>query len=324
MSQTVTQQQNGQTSDLAQAVPQKTEEQKQQQAIQRADMTRAALPLLPTNLQEAWRVSEALARSSLVPKHYQGDPSNVLAAIYMGVDLGISPMQAMREIYVVEGRPSTSALLKVALVRQSPLCEFWRLVESTDTRAVFETKRIGDPAATRHEYTIDDAKKAGLYPGKGGSNWDKRPKLMLRRRCESELCDEVYPDVVKGLRTEDEAQEIEAEVISRKITAPPAPTLTEVMNARAVESAPVAKPEPEKAAPEPKPAEVTHFEKADPQTGEVAMDPVEAEIAAILKDATSQGDAMKALGKIRALSGAKQAQWRDTFNKRMEELARAS
>ncbi|HUR93095.1 MAG TPA: recombinase RecT [Gemmatimonadales bacterium] len=198
---------------------------------------RGPTPLEPSTLGEAWELARWLGKSSIVPDAYRDNPANVLAAIYMGRDLGISPMQAMREIYVVHGRPASSALLKVALVRQSPLCLFWRLVESTGERAVFETQRVGDPAPTKHVYTLEDAKQAGLYPpSKADSNWGKRPKLMLRRRCESELADEVYPDVVKGLRTEDEADEIAASAremgsVQRvpKTTAPvlpePAPTV---------------------------------------------------------------------------------------------------
>lgn len=205
----------------------------QSTSIQKAEQAQVApvarsMPLVPTNLEEAWRLATALSKSTLVPDAYREQPSNIMTAIMMGADLGISTTQAMREVYVVKGRPSTSALLKVALVLQSPLCEYWQLIESTDTQATFETKRRGAKQPTRHTYTLDEAKKADLYPGQNDSSWRKRPKLMLRRRCESELADEVYPDVVKGLRTEDEAQEIEREAQGSRIfvestEAPPLP-----------------------------------------------------------------------------------------------------
>lgn len=167
------------------------------------------VPLAPQSLNDVYDLAKQLAASKIIPENYQGNVPNIVAAAMMGNDLGISTMQAMRDIYVVHGRPASSALLKVALVRQSPLCKYWRLVESTETQATFETQREGDPQPTRLTYTLEDAKKAGLYPPtKPDSNWGKRPKLMLRRRCESELADEVYPDVVKGLRTEDEAAEM--------------------------------------------------------------------------------------------------------------------
>lgn len=89
-----------------------------------------------------------------------------------------------------------------------------------------------------------------------------------------------------------------------------------------------AQPEPEKiekvVAKEAKPAEVVSFDKPNPVTGEVPLDPVEAEIDAILKGAKNGGDAFKALPKIRALPVAKQEAWRKQFNARMEELANVS
>lgn len=171
--------------------------------------TQRVVPLAPQSLNDVYELAKQLAASKIIPEHYQGNVPNIVAAAMMGNDLGISTMQAMREIYVVHGRPASSALLKVALVRQSPICKYWRMVESTEVQATFETLREGDPSPTRLTYMLEDAKKAGLYPpSKGDSNWGKRPKLMLRRRCESELADEVYPDVVKGLRTEDEAAEM--------------------------------------------------------------------------------------------------------------------
>jgi RecT family len=216
----------------------------------------APAPLVPSNLDEAWRLSQYMAKSSLVPASYRNQPENVMIAIMMGIDLGISATQAMREVYVVEGRPASSALLKVALVKQSPLCESWDLIESTERQCTIETKRKGGKPY-RHTYTLEDARTAGLYPGKDSSNWSKRPKLMMRRRCESELADEVYPDVTKGLRTEDEIQEIQereiqGERVFREVvttTAPPIPEdppAPRVVEAKAVE---VVKPEPVPAKP---------------------------------------------------------------------------
>jgi hypothetical protein len=113
-------------------------------------------------------------------------------------------MAAIRDLYVVKGKAYMSALLKVALVKKSDECDYFRCVESSAQRAVFETKRVGE-GVTRFEYTIEEAKQADLVDrpkkdGKDGKdNWEKTPKLMLRRRCASQLSDEVYPDVVRGI-----------------------------------------------------------------------------------------------------------------------------
>lgn len=193
---------------------------------------RSSLPLVPTNMDEAWRFSEALSKSNLLPDHYQGKPANILAAFFMAADLGISAMQAMREIYVVKGKPVASSALKTALVRQSSQCMSWEYVEQMSHKgqsATFRTQRRGDAKPTTFTFTLEEAKRAGLYPGKDDSAWSKWTDNMLRARAASFLADLVYPDVVKGLRTGEEMdevveQEVKGERVFESTFAPPAPS----------------------------------------------------------------------------------------------------
>lgn len=210
-----------------------TQDQPQQLAATAPQVTALApakrpVPLVPTNLDEAWRLSDALSRSSIIPDHYQGNQGNVLAAFYMAQDLGISVMQAMREIYVVKGKPTASSALKTALVRQSPECLAWECVESTKERATFKTRRRGDQKDTSLTFSIQQAEAAGLYPGKPDSAWRSYPENMLRWRAASFLADLVYPDVVKGLKTTEEMQDVEerevpGERVFAETSAPPLP-----------------------------------------------------------------------------------------------------
>ena len=61
--------------------------------------------------------------------------------IITGHELGLSPAQSLRGIYVVSGKPVLSADLMVAVVRRSGLCESWRTVESTAERCTITTDR---------------------------------------------------------------------------------------------------------------------------------------------------------------------------------------
>ena len=70
---------------------------------------------------------------------------------------------------------------------------------------MFETKRVGETESTIFEYTIAEAKLAGLA---GKDNWLKRPKTMLRWRCCSELARLVYPEVTSFLHTQDELRDV--------------------------------------------------------------------------------------------------------------------
>lgn len=181
-----------------------------QQAIQRTE--RAPLAFVPRDMDEAWRFAQLLAQSSLIPDVLRGKPHDVLVATVTGAEIGVSPMQALREVHVVKGKPFIASLLRVALVLQSSECLLWQLVESTSTRATFKTQRRGSPSPTSMTYTMEDAILAGL-PAQN-SRYKTDPALQLRRRCAGRLIDEVYPDVVRGIRAredmEEEGEEIHA------------------------------------------------------------------------------------------------------------------
>ena len=128
-------------------------------------------------------------------------PEEAAFLLMTGRELGLSPMQSLRGIYVVSGKPVLSADLMVAAVRRSGLCESWRVVESTAARCEIETLRKGETVPARRVWTMDDAKRAGLA-GKG--TWAAYPAAMLRHRCAADLARQEYPDVLLGLYDPDE------------------------------------------------------------------------------------------------------------------------
>ena len=70
-------------------------------------------------LSERIQYAETLAESSLLPKQFQKQPANVLMAIEYGNSLELSPIQAIQEITVINGKPTASANLIGALVRKA-------------------------------------------------------------------------------------------------------------------------------------------------------------------------------------------------------------
>ena len=174
--------------------------------------------ILPTTFEQATAFAERVARSGFIPGPYRGKPDDVLACVIVGHELGIGPMQALRAIHVVNGKPILSADLMVGLVKRSPECEYLRIVESTDERAVYETKRRGEPEPTRLDWTFEQAKRAGLT---NNPTWKKHTAAMLRARCASALARAVYPDLVMGIYEEDEGREISSGNGQRRQNATP-------------------------------------------------------------------------------------------------------
>lgn len=116
--------------------------------------------------------------------------------IITGQELGLSPAQSLRGIYVVSGKPVLSADLMVAVVRRSGLCDSWRVVESTAERCTITTRRKGEAHESTRTWTLADAKRAGVT---GKSVWSAFPAAMLRHRCAADLARQEYPDVLMGL-----------------------------------------------------------------------------------------------------------------------------
>lgn len=184
----------------------------------------AAGGLVPTNYEECWRIAETLSKSRLVRKDFQGQPENVMLVLMQGLELGLKPIAALTQIYVVDAVPSLSSKLKLALVRQHPVCEYITCTYSDEKKATFKAKRKDQPHPIELTFTIEEAKAAGLV---GKDNW-KYPKTMLRWRCAGHLIDLEFSDVTGGVRSYDEAREIgerlvSGDVLMRTVGKAPAP-----------------------------------------------------------------------------------------------------
>jgi len=154
----------------------------------------------PRNIDEAINLARVLHASRLLPRGL-ATPEAVVATIITGAELGLSPMQAIRSIHIIDGKPTMSSDLMVAMVKRHEACKFFRLVESNGSVATYETQRAGDPEPTRMSFSIEEAKSAGLA---SKDVWKKFAAAMLRARCASSLARAVYPDLVMGIYDPDE------------------------------------------------------------------------------------------------------------------------
>lgn len=168
---------------------------------------RAAFDLSPQTFDQALTFAGYLADSDMVPKDFKGKPGNCLVAIQWGMEIGLKPLQAMQNIAVINGRPSLWGDAVIALVRNSPLCEY--VIEEDDGQtATCRVKRRGEPEQTR-TFSMEDAKRAGLA-GKAGP-WMQYPKRMRQMRARAFAVRDVFPDALKGLAVAEEVMDTPAE-----------------------------------------------------------------------------------------------------------------
>ena len=174
---------------------------------QLAQTQKPAFSLAPSSLQEAMDFANMLSKSNLVPKDYQGNPSNCIIAMQWGLEIGLQPLQAMQSIAVINGRPAIWGDAMLALVRGSGQLEYIH-EDPTDDGCTVRLKRKGEPEAER-TFTKEDAKKAGLSSKQGP--WTQYPKRMMQLRARAFALRDVFPDVLRGVFIAEEAQDMPAE-----------------------------------------------------------------------------------------------------------------
>lgn len=166
---------------------------------------------LALSFDEMTKMADIFAKSDLSPKEFKGKPENCFIAIQMGQEIGLTPIQALQSIAVVNGRPSIYGDAALALVLASPVCEDVIEVELKDNTGYSCTAiRKGQEPRTV-EFTIEKAKTAGLWAKPGP--WSNYPSRMLQMRARGFALRDKFSDVLKGLSLVEEAMDMPGEKI---------------------------------------------------------------------------------------------------------------
>lgn len=159
--------------------------------------------LAPRNLDEAMKFSEMLAKSTAVPKTYVGKPGNIVAAMQLGHEIGIGPLQSLKNIAVINGNPSLWGDAMLGLVQAHPKYEYHKETDDGH-KATCTVKRKGAPEHTV-TFSMDDAKQAGLI-GKQGP-WQTGPRRMRQMRARGFALRDQFADALCGMITAEEAMD---------------------------------------------------------------------------------------------------------------------
>jgi len=157
----------------------------------------------------AQRVATGLAKSTIIPEHFQGNVSNVLIALNMANRSGLDPFLVMQNMYVIHGKPGIQAQLIIAMINKSGKYESTGYIYdgTGDTRscqyvaiAAGTDKKLFGPVIS-----VEMAKRAGWW-AKKGSLWPIYTDLMLSYRAASYFAKLNCPEVLFGL---DDIQDIQ-------------------------------------------------------------------------------------------------------------------
>jgi len=149
-----------------------------------------------------------IVKSGLAPKSLN-TAEKVFIAIETGREVGLTTMQALRSVYVVNGMPAWTGQGALALIRGSESCSMPPVIqhvgEGDQYRAVIRFQRTNMPEPVEVSFSVADAKRAKLW-GKAGP-WTEYPDDMLMWRAVGRMGKEYFSDVLNGISIVEETRD---------------------------------------------------------------------------------------------------------------------
>lgn len=195
-------------------------------------LTKALVPfvngqLVPKDFDGVYRIANIMANSGMVPAAYAKNTEMVFVAMQMGYEVGLSPMMAVQNIAVIEGKPVIYADGITGLLQASSdlenIEEYFEVdgerkdpsdmpLDLTEWpqgfKAVCIITRKGRKTPYRGTFSVADAMRMEKWgqPTRSGkkSVWMKYPARMLTWRARTFAARDGFSDVLKGLKIYEE------------------------------------------------------------------------------------------------------------------------
>jgi hypothetical protein len=175
--------------------------------ISRADTVEDDLALRPEDgllteeyEKKAMRLVSRARAAKLLPVSMTNE--GALLVFLAGHDLGMSPMEALRSLYVVNGRVAAEAHGMMAIVFRRGLGSIdIKLDPEGEWAEVTATRTAAPPMTYTSRFTKAMAERAKLW---GTDIWAKYPEWMLKWRAVADACRTTFPDLFSGIHTSEE------------------------------------------------------------------------------------------------------------------------
>ena len=160
------------------------------------------------------RQAKALSEASLVPKEFQRNIANCMIAVEMAHRIGASPLMVAQNLYVVRGKPSWSSQFVISAINStkkfSPLRFEMKGKEGTMERSCTAWAKDLESGERLESPTVSmQMAKAEGWIDKDGSKWKTMPELMLRYRSATFFGRLYAPELLMGMRTTEESEDVE-------------------------------------------------------------------------------------------------------------------
>lgn len=180
-------------------------------------------------------LANIFTNSSLVPKDFQRNQANCIIALDIAARLNLSPMMVFQQLYIVNGKPSWSSAFMISMFNERAKA-FDRLEycysgqKNTPGRTCWCRAKL---KSTGEYVEGPPVSLAMAKTEKWGSKWDSMPELMLKYRAAAFFIRTNCPEILFGLYSAEESQDIVAaestKANARVVARPgePAPTPTQ-------------------------------------------------------------------------------------------------
>lgn len=175
--------------------------------------------IVPTTVEEAVRMAQAVVVAKLAPSSYDNDPNKILLGIMAAMEAGLQPLYGLRQIAIINGRPTIWGDAAMALVQSKNLIEEYTerqvgpeaegdLTKWPDDYGWEVTiRRRGQKGAYVGRYTVGMAKRAKLWMNGSKQPWMQHPDRMLKIRARAFPLRDGFADALAGLGIREEAED---------------------------------------------------------------------------------------------------------------------
>lgn len=170
---------------------------------------------------QGYRAAKLFASSSLVPAHLKGKPEDCFIALHMAKKMNEDPLMVMQNIYIVSGKAGWSAQFMIGRANRSGLFKDQITWETTGDGAALS---VTAKATLQNGAEIHATASMAMANAEGwtkNAKYKSMPEHMLRYRSATFLIRLYAPEVMLGLPTADENEDVAAS--KAKDVTPPRP-----------------------------------------------------------------------------------------------------
>jgi hypothetical protein len=168
------------------------------QSLQKLEPPQVAIPSV-SEFGVMKETASMLVQTGFLPGAIK-TPEQAIAIILTGRELGIGTMAALNTINVIQGKPTVSPQLMLALIERSGQLADIQIEPHNGGAVRCTMKRKG---RSPHTEIFGDAEAAAMQLS-GKDNYKKQKQTMYRWRAVAACARVVFPDVITGLYTPDE------------------------------------------------------------------------------------------------------------------------